>query len=70
MTCPDCGADVIHTPTRLLDPRRSRVGRYLPDNTEITPNELRQGVRAHHLHHCQPGTTPPATPAPEQQPLF
>ena len=55
MTCPDCGQDTVTTPTGLhLTPARSRVGRYLPDGTEITPDELRQGVRAHLLHYCPP----------------
>lgn len=55
MTCPDCGKDTITTlDGRHLTPGRSRVGRYLPDGTEITPAELRQGVRAHLLHYCPP----------------
>jgi len=70
MKCPTCNQDVINDGTRLLNPTKSRIGRYLPDGTQTTPNDLRQGIRAHHTHYCQPGATAPTTPTPEQQPLF
>lgn len=60
MTCPKCDQPTTVTPAGVhLHPTKSRVGRYLPDGTEITPNELRQGVRAHTLHYCPAG--PPRT---------
>lgn len=56
MTCPKCDQPTVTTPAGLqLHPTKSRVGRYLADGTEITPEELRQGVRAHTLHYCPAG---------------
>ena len=70
MTCPDCHEPTITTPNGThLNPTKSRIGRYLPDGTETTPNDLRQGVRAHHLHYCPPGATN-TTPTTEQDALF
>jgi hypothetical protein len=61
MTCPSCGQPTVTTPDgRHLQPARSRIGRYLPDGTEISIDELRQGVRAHPVHHCPPTAAHPA----------
>lgn len=70
-TCPTCDHPVLITTTgRALNPDRSRVGRYLADGTELTPDQQRDPhIRAHHLHHCTK-TTPPKRPAPEQTALF
>lgn len=65
MTCPNCLAPTVVTPAGVhLHPTKARVGRYLPDGTEITPNDLRQGVRAHTLHYCPAGPPRNTTPAP------
>lgn len=67
--CPTCGHDVLTAGDRLLNPQRSRLGRYLADGTELTPNQQRDiTIRGHHLHHCH--ATPPKRPAPEQTALF
>jgi len=67
--CPTCRHDVIDTGTRLLNPDRSRLGRYLPDGTELTPRQQANvTIRGHHLHHCT-RTPPPTPPAPTQDAL-
>lgn len=69
MKCPSCALEVINDGTTLLDPRKTRIGRHLPDGTQTTINDVRAGVRGHHPHHCPPGTTT-TTPTHEQNPLF
>ncbi len=70
-SCPGCGDTVITTPNgRHLNPTKSLVGRWLPDGTELTPNEQRNPtIRAHFPHQCPPTTTP-TTPASAQDALF
>lgn len=71
MTCPSCDQPTVTTPDgRQLHPTKSRVGRYLPDGTEITPDDLRQGVRAHTLHYCPISTPTTRKPAPATEPTL
>jgi hypothetical protein len=68
--CPTCDHQVIAAGGRLLNPDRSRLGRYLPDGTELTPRQQADiTIRGHHLHHCAK-TPPPTNPAPTQDALF
>lgn len=71
-TCPDCGADTVTTTNgRHLNPQRSKVGRWLEDGTELTPDQQRDPhIRARFLHHCPPNTTTTKRPAAEQTALF
>ena len=66
--CAGCGADVVlDVNGRALDRNRSLVGRWLPDGTELTPDQQRDPhIRAHFIHHCPPNATTPKRPAPEQ----
>lgn len=67
--CPSCGHPVITASGRLLNPDRSRLGRYLPDGTELTPRQQADvTIRGHHLHHCTTRAAP--TPTATQMELF
>jgi hypothetical protein len=67
--CPTCRHDVIDTGSRLLNPYRSRLGRYLPDGIELTPRQQADTtIRGHHLHHCTSPKPPP--PPATQEALF
>ncbi len=71
MKCPDCHQDVVEaTGGRLLHPTKSRIGRYLPDGTEVTPDDTRNGVRAHTLHYCPPAALRTNHTTTTQQSLF